>query len=371
MEPHSHKPSTVVNDMDFFHLIIKHLGLNDDFEIDMIFGLSMQCIFGMILAFGFGLVYLITKIYEPFYLMTAILFTSSGLLIYSRKNGRFAPEIVCTGINIQCALVHLCITYYIGNCGTVFFLLSALLIPHLYPLLKPRSMFALGFMQLLVINLAFWISLDHTPIYADYVGNAFRFLLCNVGLIICMLELYLNLFSVKMLEAMKQRIVDNASKKACLDALTGLGNRHMLWRHKNNVETETEAPLCIAIIDIDFFKQINDSYGHAAGDKVLVLLAESMKKFFRKSDLVIRWGGEEFLIILRYTELINARMLMERFRVKVQESPVSVANDQMHVQITVGLAEHRFGTPLDDSIERADQLLYRGKAEGRNRVMSE
>jgi len=360
-----------VNDMSFMNSIIEHLKLDDNFEIDVRFGLSMQCICAMIITAGYSIFYLTIGLYDVFLSMLFILICSSGLLIYSRKDGQRARSFVCTGICFQYALIHLFVTYFLGNCGTVFFVVSAMLISHLYPLLKLRYMIIFDVLLLVLINFTFWYNSAHTPVYAYLVGNTYRFILNNIGFVVCLLELYINRFSMNSLKIARQRLVDKASDTACLDALTGLGNRRMLTRYQTALETEADAPMCLAVIDIDCFKNINDTYGHATGDKALVLIADTMKSYFRKSDLIIRWGGEEFLVFFRYTNAENAWALMERFRLKIQDSPFFIDDTQLSISVTIGLMEHRFGTSLNDSISVADKLLYKGKSNGRNCVVTQ
>ena len=356
--------------MNVFQKINNFLQMDDDFEIDIRFGLSMQCVWVMVLAVVYGVFYIYADMYELYLLMLFLFLGSFGMLIYCLKRGRHQNVVICVGISIQSALVHLFVSYYIGNVATVFFVISAFLIPHLYPLLKTWLMVTLDALLILAINLVFWINQNITPKYAGYVGDPYRFILSNIGLCICMLQLYVNIFSVGSLKTVRERLLDNASKDAYLDALTGLGNRRMLNRHLVSLETESDAPMCIAMIDIDFFKNINDTHGHAIGDIALVFLADTMKGFFRKSDLLIRWGGEEFVIVFRYTEIKNAEILMERFRNKIQESVVAFDEGQLNYTVTIGLMEHKYGDTLNESISIADELLYQGKTAGRNRVVT-
>ena len=355
--------------MNLFREFSAYLRMDDKFEINVLFGLSMQCVFAIVLAVTYGVFYICIGIFELLYLMAFMLVFSILLLIYCRLGVKYRNIVVVAGISIQSALVHILTTYYVGNSGTVFFVISAILIPHLYPLLTLRLTLVLDFLLAAVINFTFWISLNKTPVYADLVGHTYRFILINIGLFICILELFINIFSVNTISEIRERLVDNASKDAYLDALSGLGNRRMLNRQQGNLEKESEAPLCIALLDIDFFKKINDTHGHAIGDKALVFLAETMKIFFRRGDLLIRWGGEEFLILLRYTELENAENLMERFRKQIENSAIPIDGGELSFSVTIGLTEHRFGTPLNDTITIADELLYQGKTAGRNRIV--
>ena len=343
--------------------------MNDKFEINVLFGLSMQCVFAIILAVTYGVFYFCIGIFELLYLMVFMLVFSTGMLIYCHLGVKYRNVIVIAGICIQSALVHILVTYYVGNSGTVFIILSSILIPHLYPLLTLRLTLVLDFLLVAVINFTFWISLNKTPVYAGLVDQTYRFILINIGLFICILELYINIYAVSTLKEIRERLVDNASKDAYLDALTGLGNRRMFNRQQGNLEEETEAPMCVALIDIDFFKRINDTHGHAIGDKAIVFLTETMKIFFRRGDLLIRWGGEEFLILLRYTELEDAEALMERFRIRIENSVIPTDAGEISFTVTIGLTKHRFGTALNDTISIADEFLYQGKTAGRNRIV--
>ena len=360
----------MVRDMDLFYSVLDHLKLDVDLELDVRFGLSMRCIWAMVISACYGVFYLSAGLYELFYFMGFMLLCSSMMLIYSRKGGKHERVIICTGIGILYAFLHLLGTYYLGNSGTVFFVISAMLIPHLYPMLRLWYTLLLDVLLLAMINLTFLISLNSTPIYADLVESPYRIILSNIGLVICLLELYVNIFSINTLKKVKQRLVDSDSNAAYLDALTGLGNRRMLSRYQTSLEADTDTPICLALIDIDFFKNINDSYGHAIGDKALVFIADTMRGFFRKSDLLIRWGGEEFLVLFRYTEPGNAEILMERFRLKVQDTPFYINGSHINISVTVGLTKHRPGNSINDTIATADDLLYQGKSHGRNRIVT-
>lgn len=155
------------------------------------------------------------------------------------------------------------------------------------------------------------------------------------------------------------------------DDLTGLLNRRKFMEraqaelnrgHRNN------RPVAVAMADIDFFKSINDTYGHTGGDQVLKVFAEILKKDLRESDLVGRIGGEEFAFILPETGPDVARHLMERIRSTVQSHPIELT-DGRHVQATVsiGIADAA-NTSLVQALRHADTALYSAKSKGRNCV---
>jgi diguanylate cyclase (GGDEF)-like protein len=121
------------------------------------------------------------------------------------------------------------------------------------------------------------------------------------------------------------------------------------------------SPLSVAMVDIDHFKKYNDTYGHAAGDKLLQEVAGVLKKSVRGVDLVARYGGEEFLILIHEISFEKSCAVVERIRNTVQQITA--------VTVSIGLAAYRAGMKKEEVIERADAALYRAKEGGRNRVV--
>ena len=163
---------------------------------------------------------------------------------------------------------------------------------------------------------------------------------------------------------------------ATLDALTNLNNRRQFETRLSQEIAITKRqgnPLCAMMIDIDFFKKVNDTYGHAAGDEVLRQVAGTIKELLRESDIPARYGGEEFAILLPFTQINEAFTVGERLRKAVEETPVTIYKDtidekQISVTISMGLAEYDGKETGEVLFERADKALYNAKAEGRNRV---
>ena len=160
----------------------------------------------------------------------------------------------------------------------------------------------------------------------------------------------------------------NLEFKASHDALTGLANRHS---YERTIETEIEKSnrykikFSLLIYDIDYFKKINDTYGHESGDKILIELSNLVKKTLRKNDEVFRVGGEEFAIIAPETDVTNALVLAEKIR-KVVEA----ANFHNNIKITLslGIADSYTGRSISDIYRQADTALYKAKNLGRNRA---
>ena len=174
-----------------------------------------------------------------------------------------------------------------------------------------------------------------------------------------------------------QALIDALCELSSLDPLTGLANRRQfelaLGAEIDRVARAGEAAL-VLMIDIDHFKKINDGYGHPAGDHVLKGVAQALRDCIRPMDTLARVGGEEFAMILPNCPPSFGLMVAERVRTKVQDRPIAIApGQQVHVTISIGGAFApqwvRSSAPL--WIERADQQLYRAKAEGRNRACLE
>ena len=158
------------------------------------------------------------------------------------------------------------------------------------------------------------------------------------------------------------------------DDLTGLLNRRAMldrMQLEQRRSLRSGSPLLIAQLDIDHFKAVNDTHGHAAGDLVLQSFADTVRRNVRDTDVLARWGGEEFVLLLCDTPAADAVALMERLRQAVQamQVPVAQGGQPITVTVSIGLARHTPADPLAGTLERADQALYAAKAGGRNRVV--
>ena len=156
------------------------------------------------------------------------------------------------------------------------------------------------------------------------------------------------------------------------DELTGLPNRREMNETVANEmgrSARTHKPFCFIFIDIDHFKNINDTYGHACGDIILKSVAQTIRGLLRKYDVFARYGGEEFLTLLPETDLEGARVVAERFRRQIEKMTVRYADFTIKITITLGVAKFDDRLGADRSIQMADKALYQGKEGGRNRVI--
>lgn len=154
------------------------------------------------------------------------------------------------------------------------------------------------------------------------------------------------------------------------DPLTGVSNRLALSEYLKIVESYPQKFMqtCLMIIDIDRFKQVNDQYGHIVGDRVIVSIAEQLKQNIRSSDLIVRYGGDEFLILLEQVQFVDARLLAEKIRIAIslEEIDLSGSEEKLHVSVSIGFAIG--AASWIELLEKADRSLLRAKARGRNAV---
>jgi two-component system cell cycle response regulator len=171
--------------------------------------------------------------------------------------------------------------------------------------------------------------------------------------------------------------VQNSIEMAITDALTGLHNRRYMESHLATLAEQAATrgkPLALMILDIDYFKSINDNYGHDAGDDVLREFAVRVRKSIRGIDLACRYGGEEFVIVMPETDLHVAGMVAERLRRSIAGEPFAIhkGTKRIEVTISIGLTTlEQKGEAVADVLKRADTALYRAKHDGRNRVVSQ
>jgi len=173
---------------------------------------------------------------------------------------------------------------------------------------------------------------------------------------------YIGRFNRERMQEMQTRTVT--------DELTGLYNRRYaqglpeLLRQEHMIEN-----WCVAMADIDDFKNVNDTYGHHTGDRVLQMVADTMRAALRKKDVIIRWGGEEFLILLAETDIEMALVILEKLRVRVQEARTDVDGKPLGVTVTIGVTQTD-PFHFESAIQESDKRLYEGKRTGKNKVVS-
>ncbi len=156
-----------------------------------------------------------------------------------------------------------------------------------------------------------------------------------------------------------------------MDALTGLNNRRQFFELAGMLYDQADRypeDLTCLMIDIDHFKDINDLYGHQAGDEVLRSLANTMISSFRTTDVIGRIGGEEFAVLLRKSDVDIAILIAERLRISAEKQAINHEDTIIHITISIGLALRQSDDGLEDTLRKADNALYDAKRKGRNQT---
>jgi two-component system, cell cycle response regulator len=159
------------------------------------------------------------------------------------------------------------------------------------------------------------------------------------------------------------------------DALTGLGNRRNgVTRLQEEIDKcrRNRRMLSVVMIDIDHFKRVNDTHGHPGGDDVLRHVAQQLRSVSRSSDVIVRWGGEEFLFVFPETDLSQATQIVDRFRAHLAAQPIAMPSSGAELVVTIsgGAAELEARDTPESLVARADEALYKAKESGRNRLVA-
>ncbi len=197
--------------------------------------------------------------------------------------------------------------------------------------------------------------------------------ICTASRTIMTVALFVLALALNRAARLAKRLGDQALRVAHLaaetDPLTGLANRRPVWARLESIEAQHGA-FSVALADLDHFKVLNDTYGHDCGDETLIHIAGVLEANMREGDLVARWGGEEFVIVLPYTSIDDAVHITDRLRESVANS-LPVCERATHpVTVSLGVANGVAGERPEAVIQRADAALYDAKARGRNMVVA-
>jgi diguanylate cyclase (GGDEF)-like protein len=199
--------------------------------------------------------------------------------------------------------------------------------------------------KLVLINQPYWLFCNDVWLFMLFAGIS---LWIQVGQLSMLMKLY---------------------RESTIDPLTKLINRRVLLRmaQKNHEYHEVYS---VVMFDLDRFKRVNDNYGHAVGDKVLVAVANILKKELRTTDIIARFGGEEFVAVLPETKLNDANTIASRVAVAISRQVIALSDgNELSVTASVGVTQRKQEENLDDALKRADDFLYFAKDNGRNQVI--
>jgi diguanylate cyclase (GGDEF)-like protein len=241
--------------------------------------------------------------------------------------------------------------------------------------LKAREVLALGIFTVLSLGVIMTGMVLHDP-QLDARMEFIRFVLAAGTLpAVSGVAYYVSKMRSRLQEQKSElaHALDLLQEIASRDELTRLVNRrHMQQRieQEASMQLRSGEPFCLALIDLDHFKRVNDQHGHAVGDQVLREFADAAQQVLRKTDVLARWGGEEFLLLLPNERPDTAQAALDRIADCLREHQHSPGASGLPVTFSAGLTDHPSGEPLHETLERADQALYSAKDQGRNRTVS-
>lgn len=238
--------------------------------------------------------------------------------------------------------------------------------------LQPRVVRIMAFYAVSIMGATMlFMSLRHPQRYAPY-QEAFDFaVLATIVPSISMLAERLNRLRGKLRQQRDEltRALKKIEELASLDELTGLYNRrYMMQQFDIQLKRSKRSgwPLAVALIDLDHFKQVNDTHGHAVGDEVLCSFAKCLGSVMRETDILARWGGEEFLLIFANTAVETAEQVLERMRQQLEQTQVCAHLPQLRVRFSAGVTQSKGTEKMEILLERADKALYLAKTAGRD-----
>jgi len=232
-----------------------------------------------------------------------------------------------------------------------------------------------GFILACYVSVMVFHQLDgHGMDVKQQLLSALVFIFMLVGVSIIGTEISSLRWALKQRNAEMNKIMTHAKEQAITDDLTGLYNRRHLMdilRRQQALASRGEYVFSLCFVDLDHFKQVNDQYGHKAGDEVLQTFADIARNCVREVDFVARLGGEEFVLVLARTPLEGAMLVAERLRHSMEQARLDILDPGHKVTASIGVTQYRPKEPIEDTMHRADVAVYSAKDRGRNQVVAD
>jgi len=225
---------------------------------------------------------------------------------------------------------------------------------------------------LLGISMYILVIINHNMIPTWNLGEAnttLAFFYINIAFFGTIIQLTVGNFIRDVIVKANRKKLEESKNEANTDPLTGLFNRRYANAFFKQLSiNKVEQDWCVSMMDIDDFKVLNDTYGHKVGDEVLIFISDFIRKNLRKRDLVFRWGGEEFLILLKDVEVPIAFRILDKLRSRLELENIETHDKILNVTVTIGVCSLDI-QHVEQSIDTSDQLMYKGKALGKNMVV--
>lgn len=300
-----------------------------------------------------------------------IIFGGCFYMTYQNKSGW---AVACTMVT-ELTVIIIFVVFFGWFCGAQNYLLVLLVLSFITSYSSRRNKIFRAVLLCGLRLLLYWYTSIHEPLIA-LNAQAVTFLqVTNVIVMFSALSCCVLISVEDILEMEKKLLINNDKLKhlALEDPLTGLANRRSIREYLGAVTEEhvmtKSRGVSVAIADIDYFKDINDQYGHDCGDIVLLQAAQKFENFMQGKGMVGRWGGEEFVFVFFDMNGKDAAFYLNKLLESLQEHEFVYQNKEIKITITFGLAEYDSSKGIDATITEADKKLYQGKKTGRNQVV--
>ena len=293
------------------------------------------------------------------------------LLLYVRK--KISPRV--NGLIMTAMVFGWCFWYvrqFGWGCGAQHLLLPLLILCFFNVFEKPWFKIVFFFLLIIYRMLLYSWSLSNAPLMALTQGQSIALQTVNSITLFLIMAFCCIFFSTSMQDTERQLRIDNQElhREAGTDPLTQLPNRRAMIDQMEQYRKDFPSqPFSVAMADIDFFKHINDTYGHQCGDYALKQLGELFRQKGEGRFQASRWGGEEFCIFLPGANIDEAGLLMNELNIAVERMPLEFDGESFSITITIGVEENDFSSSITELLEAADRKLYMGKNNGRNQVV--
>ncbi len=357
--------------MDKSHFLLEKLDIPQPTNYRFSMVMKKFSLISLVCIVLYGVLFAILSVWQMVLISAVCAAIWVGILLINRHGYPQAAFLIGA---LNSAIFSLLTTWLLGW-DSGFYLLALLIMPIIFhnSQLTKWLKGLLAFAILAVIIGLYLLSWQQASYWILDVGLLRIFSLINLFITMIVLALTGHFFETIASDAEKALIQTNKklASLATTDPVTNLVNRRIILsrieQEKNRMERGSK-PFVLIMVDIDNFKQVNDEYGHAGGDYVLVNLAELISITLRKQDEVARWGGDEFLIMLPETDVEGGQIVAEKIRTKIVNTPFIYRELNIPVTVTLGVGSCDQGAGVGSCIRKADQALYLGKQAGKNRV---
>ena len=346
--------------MSLLRVNVEGLSTNDVFIKKIIFSFSY---FTFFVLFGYGVNYLLlgNTLLGVIEAILGLLQLLNIYLLNKKNNILFASFFLVFSVDFMSLVIFT--TGGLGNTGFLWILVVPFFTMLVLNTLQ-ATIWIIGYMLII-----FLIIVAH--LYEIYTLQ-YDFITIRQTIVVFIIILILIYYNEKYKNQIRFDIEEKnqqLQKVVKIDGLTGIANRDYINEFLSKEMSRSnrfENPLSIIMIDIDYFKLINDNHGHLVGDNVLIEFSKTLKNNIREADLVGRWGGEEFLIICPDTPLESAIAMAKKLQEKIKYIDTET---QIQLTASFGVVEYQFDYSIDDLINRADEYMYRAKKLGRDRIV--